>query len=243
MTPRSRAVVVLVASTALLVGSGVAWAVVAQRGVGEQLERVTEARAATDAGVTRAPSRPRVEPPASNPQSDSAGVVLPEEIPTVDATEIVIPDPVEPPRELRLADLGVQMPVRATGVTRDGQMELPDDPDVIGWYKFGASPGDRRGSAVLGGHVDSIEQGVGPLARLASASVGDTVVVIDSDGSRLRYEVTAVRRFAKTALPVDELFRPDGPHRLAIVTCGGRFLPDAGGYEDNIVVIAAPVGR
>jgi hypothetical protein len=133
------------------------------------------------------------------------------------------------------------MPVQATGVRADGQMDLPPDPGVIGWYQFGALPGDPAGSAVLGGHVDSVELGTGPLARLADVPVGAEVVVTGGDGTPVRYEVASVQRIQKAALPTDVLFAPDGPPQLAIVTCGGRYLPDAGGYEDNVVVLAVPM--
>ena len=52
--------------------------------------------------------------------------------------------------------------VAAMGVAEDGQMALPPDPRTIGWYRYGAGPGDRVGSVVLGGHLDSREYGVGP---------------------------------------------------------------------------------
>jgi sortase (surface protein transpeptidase) len=165
------------------------------------------------------------------------------DIPVVDATEVVIPQAVAPPRELRIPSVDVTMPVAASGVQPDGQMALPDDPTVIGWYKFGASPGDRRGSAVLGGHVDSVSAGIGPLSRLAAVAVGDSVTVVDVDGAAIAYRVDSVQRITKGALPVDTLFRPGGAHQLAVVTCGGRYLPETGGYEDNIVVIARPVTR
>jgi hypothetical protein len=45
----------------------------------------------------------------------------------------------------------------------------------------------------------------------------------------------------KRALPLDALFRRDGPPRLALITCGGPFLPDVGSYRDNVVVVAEPV--
>ena len=236
MTSRRRALAALGLSSALLVGSGLAFATYRDAGVGTDLAQVTQARSAADVAVSRGPSRPAATN-GSQPASSSPVV----DVPIIDATEIVIEEPPAAPQSLRIPGVGVQMPVAATGVQADGQMELPDDPNVIGWYKFGASPGDKRGSAVLGGHVDSIEQGVGPLARLASAEVGERVVVLDAAGKPVRYEITSVQRITKAALPVDVLFRPEGPHQLAVVTCGGRYLPDAGGYEDNIVVLARPV--
>ena len=244
MTRRSRALVALAASTALLIGSGMAWAVARSQGVGTDLEQVTTVRTDADRAVSRAPSRPATndrvaQQPGAGPQRDA--VVA--DVPLTDATKIVFDAPAAAPQRLSLPGVDVAMPVAATGVQSDGQMELPDDPSVIGWYKFGASPGDRRGSAVLGGHVDSLDKGIGPLARLASVDVGDRVVVTDAQGKPVRYEVTSVERVTKAALPVDVLFRPEGPHQLAVITCGGRYDPDAGGYEDNIVVLARPIGR
>lgn len=237
MTSRRRALAALGLSGALLVGSGLAFATYRDAGLGTELEQVTEARSAADATVSRGPSRPAAA--GSDTSSASPTPVL--DVPVVDATQIVIEEPPAPPEAMRIPSIGVAMPVAATGVQADGQMELPDDPNVIGWYKFGASPGDKRGSTVLAGHVDSIDRGIGPLARLASSEVGERVVVTGSDGKPVRYEITSVQRITQEALPVDVLFRPDGPHQLAVVTCGGRYLPDAGGYEDNIVVLARPV--
>jgi sortase (surface protein transpeptidase) len=94
---------------------------------------------------------------------------------------------------------------------------------------------------VLGGHVDSRELGTGPLARLAGLQVGAEVVVTTAEGTPLRYQVTSVQRIQKAALPTDVIFAPDGPAQLAVVTCGGRYLPEAGGYEDNVVAIAVPL--
>ncbi len=76
---------------------------------------------------------------------------------------------------------------------------------------------------------------------LAAPYDGEEFEYRQPDGQRLRYQVTSVERITKAALPVDRLFDPDVAHRLVVVTCGGRYLPDAGGYEDNIVVIAKPV--
>lgn len=241
MAPRRRALVALTASSALLVGSGVAFAMSYDNGVGTDLAQVNSARTAAELTVSRGPGRPSSDVKAEPQQTvDSPAPVV--DVPITDATEIVIAEPPAAPRQLRLDGVDVMMPIAATGVQGDGQMELPDDPNVIGWYKFGAAPGDRRGSAVLGGHVDSIEKGIGPLARLASVQVGERIVVTDGKGRPVAYEVTSVQRITKAALPVDTLFRPGGEHQLAVVTCGGRYLPDAGGYEDNIVVLARPVG-
>lgn len=51
----------------------------------------------------------------------------------------------------------------------------------------------------------------------------------------MTYRVTARRTYVKARLPRD-LFASGGPHRLVLVTCGGRFT--AGHYDRNVVVYA-----
>ena len=241
MRSRTGAAATLVASLVLVIVSLGLWATADEGGVGTELERVTAVAAQEEPGAADGPDGLGPDRPAERP-TPSAGQPDPATVPRTDATRIVAPDPVDPPREVAIPSVGVSMPVQSTGVRRDGQMDLPEDPGTIGWYRFGASPGAERGSAVLGGHVDSVRYGVGPLARLAGVEVGARIVVTGPDGERSRYRVTSVERISKAALPTDRIFDPDVAHRLVVVTCGGRYLPEAGGYEDNIVVVAKPTG-
>ena len=150
--------------------------------------------------------------------------------------------PPEPPRPARLTVAGVDldMPVRPVGVAPDGQMALPADPTVLGWYRFGPAPGARSGgSVVLAGHLDTVRDGLGPLVRLREVSPGDRVEVTDVEGRVRPHEVVAVDRYDRQALPA-ELFRRSGPERIRIITCGGAYVPGQG-YEQNLVVTARPL--
>lgn len=143
------------------------------------------------------------------------------------------------PERLQIASVDIDVTVRPVGVSSDGQMALPPDPAVLGWYRFGPSPGVGTGSAVLAGHLDSKRYGLGPLVGLRRVDPGDAVGVTRADGTRRSYIVVEVRRYAKQALP-EALFARTGPERLQIITCGGDYLPDKGGYQDNLVVTAVP---
>jgi len=120
-------------------------------------------------------------------------------------------------------------------------MALPPDPRTIGWYRYGAGPGDRVGSVVLGGHLDSREYGVGPLVRLRKLKRGDVVEVRTAGGPVVRYRVSEIRDIPKKKLAVDNLFDRAGPRRLQVVTCGGPYDAEGGGYRDNLVVTADPL--
>lgn len=144
-----------------------------------------------------------------------------------------------PPTRVRVPALGLDAVVRPVGVGGERQMSLPADPRVLGWYRYGPGPGDR-GSAVLAGHVDSRRYGVGPLADLQAIGVGDRVEVTTGPGRTRSYVVDSIERFDRQALPAD-VFARTGPERLRLVTCTGPYLPEAGGYQQNLVVTAVPV--
>ena len=144
------------------------------------------------------------------------------------------------PVRLAVPGRGVDAVVDAVGVQPDGQMTLPEDVDRVGWYRFGPAPG-VVGSAVIAGHVDDREQGLGAMAPLREAEVGDEVVVTDSAGTTTRWRVLSRELIQKQALPLDRLFAREGPPRLTLITCGGPFLPEFGSYRDNVVVVTEPV--
>lgn len=144
------------------------------------------------------------------------------------------------PAQVALPAVGYDAPVRPVGVADDGQMQLPANPEVLGWYRFGPAPGSGRGSVVLAGHLDSRRFGLGPLVTLRTAEVGDRVRVTNDNGRARSYEIQAVRRFDRQGLP-DRIFDRSGPERLHLITCGGAYDPDAGGYQQNLVVTAVPL--
>ncbi len=146
---------------------------------------------------------------------------------------------VPPPQELSLPRLGLRAPVGPVGVTDDGQTEVPPDPDRVGWYRFSPAPGSSAGSSVIVGHVDAEGRGLGVLNGLHEVRPGDRVLVRREGGSTVAYEITARRTVDKEDLADSGAFRRDGPPVLTLITCAGPYLPDNGGYQNNLVVTAA----
>lgn len=144
------------------------------------------------------------------------------------------------PVRLRVPSVDLDAPLDQVGVRDDGLMEIPDDGDRAGWYRYGPTPGDEEGSAVLAGHVDT-QEGLGAMAALMDVPMDAEVEVEMDDGSVLRYRVIGRETIEKDELPVDELFDRSGPARLTLVTCGGPWRYEASSYRDNVVVVAVPV--
>ena len=145
------------------------------------------------------------------------------------------------PVRLQLPDGAVDAPVDPVGVEPDGSMTVPEDVERLGWYRYGATPGDDEGSAVIAGHVDSRAQGPGAFFDLADIQPGERVVVELSDGSTVRYEVVGREQIGKADLPTEDVFRETGPGVLTLITCGGDFDDDLRSYADNVVVVAVEV--
>jgi hypothetical protein len=139
---------------------------------------------------------------------------------------------------LAIPRLGLRMPIRAVAVDDKGAMAVPDRPVEIGWYAPGPRPGSARGSAVLGGHVDSREYGVGPLFGLQQLRRGDDIIIKTTTGAE-RFRVTTVRLVSKQSLDLRNVFKRDGEPLLRILTCGGTYRR-SGGYQANVVVTARP---
>jgi hypothetical protein len=155
------------------------------------------------------------------------------------------PVPTVAPRTIRIPRIDAEAPIVRVG-THDRELNIPRDPTVVGWWAGGARPGAHRGTAILAGHVN-YAGATGVLSRIGSLHPGDTVYVTGyATGAsphrqvRLRFAVTGVRTYRKTALPYRQIFDQRSVGRLAIVTCGGRFDSSTGNYEDNIVAFAVP---
>lgn len=146
-----------------------------------------------------------------------------------------------PPAQLRLPSLELSAPVVPVDVGPDGWLGVPDDPDVLGWWRSGALPGSGRGTVVIDGHVDSAARGPGTFFRLGELRPGDPVVIEGGAGDVRQYRVTGRRQFPKSELPANDVFSQATEERLVLITCGGRFDPTSRRYEDNIVIFALPV--
>ena len=142
-----------------------------------------------------------------------------------------------PPTAIRIPALGVRaavVPVLAPG----GALDVPADPQVIGWWSAGPRPGSAAGTVVLAGHVDTAEHGLGAFAALARAEPGTRIEVVTRPAT-VRYVVVARVRYPKSTLPLDVLASYGRP-RLALLTCGGAFDERTRHYADNIVVVGLP---
>ncbi|MCW2841665.1 MAG: peptidase sortase [Aeromicrobium sp.] len=146
------------------------------------------------------------------------------------------------PEAVRLPS-GASMPVDVVATGGDGVLDLPPGIDRAGWWDGGSRIGDPFGTIVLAAHVDSITDGIGPFAELLRARPGQRVRLAGS-GAAQEFEIVSVRLTPRASLSRQaSIFSVRGPLRLVLITCAGPFDADRGGYRDNLIAVASPVGR
>jgi hypothetical protein len=144
------------------------------------------------------------------------------------------------PTAVRIKSIDVAARIQPMGIKADHTVEVPANPDNVGWYSLGSIPG-QAGSAVLLGHVDSVH-GPAVFAGLHWLSRGAEVEVTISDGSISHFEVTKSVTYPNADFPARRIYRVTGRPGITLVTCGGDYDRARGGYQANLVVYAVLVG-
>ncbi|MGI9083694.1 MAG: class F sortase [Aeromicrobium sp.] len=139
------------------------------------------------------------------------------------------------PVSLSIPAIKVAASVTRLGLNKDKTVEVPDDPNDAGWYSKGPKPGEI-GSAVILGHVDS-ETGPAVFYRLRNLDPGNQIAVKLSNDTVAHYQVVRVAHYASKDFPATKVYAgsSDRP-ALNLVTCGGKYDREAGGYQSNVVV-------
>lgn len=173
-----------------------------------------------------AAAAPRPAAPAVRKPRPPAG---PRSLPRSRATRLLIP-------YLRL-----DAPVMDLGLDRDRRLTAPpdDDPELVGWYRHGASPGEQ-GTAVAVGHLDT-DSGPAVFAGLPELKRGRLVKARRADGRIAVYTVDKIKSYEKAHFPSQEVYGARGRPELRLITCGGSY-DRRKGYSGNVVVFAHLTG-
>ncbi len=161
----------------------------------------------------------------------------PEIVPTTPPPAVETPAP-QGPGTLRLPSGGSAMLVRKE-LGPGAELPVPENLGEATWW--GAELNSATGASVFAGHVNWKGQ-TGPFAELWNDRIGGAVTIVDKAGKSWQYKISQLITLKKNELPqrADELFGQSGPHRMVLVTCGGRWVGGSTGYAENRVVIADP---
>lgn len=131
-----------------------------------------------------------------------------------------------------------------SAVTTGDELVAPADIHKVGIWRKGAPLDSSTGTTLVIGHVNWVGQGDGAFYNLSAVRIGATVTTVDGHGLATNWRVTRTE-VTKKSNGVDQaaLAGPAGPRRLALVTCGGPYIPSIYSYADNIYIWANPSPR
>lgn len=144
-----------------------------------------------------------------------------------------------PPGRLLIPSIGVNAPVRAVGLDKDGAMGVTSTSYDVGWYSPGVAPGNP-GDAVIDGHLDWYDTSRAVFYNLRQVHIGDDIEVQRLDGVTKHFRINSVTTVAYNA-SVPGLFANSGAPRLTLITCGGSWDRKLGQYTQRVIVDASLV--
>ncbi|MCX4825542.1 class F sortase [Streptomyces sp. NBC_01142] len=152
------------------------------------------------------------------------------------APDLVLPR--SAPKRIAITDIAVDAPFTALSIGASGELNAPppDDKNLVGWFRGGATPGER-GTSIVAGHVDT-KTGPAVFLQLSELKPGSKVYIAREDGTIARFEVDSVETFSKAHFPNDRVYADTPSPQLRLITCGGNYDRKAKDYEDNVVVFA-----
>ncbi|MBI2630962.1 class F sortase [Candidatus Nomurabacteria bacterium] len=143
------------------------------------------------------------------------------------------------PAVLSIPAIKVRAKVEQVGITSKGNMATPRIFRNVGWYKYGAIPGDL-GSAVIAGHVDN-GLGLGAVfSRLSELKQGDDIYITTDENKTLHFIIAGSEVYDFNA-KAPEIFRGKDGKILRLITCTGTWLKEYRTRDKRLVVSAVLV--
>lgn len=139
------------------------------------------------------------------------------------------------PQTLSIPSIGVETDVLHLGMTKTGEMAVPDNGDELSWFSEGYRPG-QRGRAVIAGHVDDLD-GPAVFWDLTELEPGDEILVSGQD-EVLRFQVHAMESVPLDLADVESVFGYHSSPELVLITCSGMYDYDRETREERLIVYA-----
>lgn len=139
------------------------------------------------------------------------------------------------PVRLKIPGIHVDSAIEYVGLTPQGAVGIPKNPNNAAWYNLGPQPGDI-GSAVITGHVNWYYGATGVFANLHKLKPGDKITVQDDKGSVFSFVVREIRDYAAAGDATDVFYANDEKAHLNLITCEGVWDRSAQQYTQRLVV-------
>jgi LPXTG-site transpeptidase (sortase) family protein len=142
------------------------------------------------------------------------------------------------PERLVIPQIHVDAPFVDLAIGPSGALNPPppNDPNLVGWFAAGPSPGEL-GTSIIAGHFDTLTSPA-VFAELSELKKGSRFHVRRHDGTTAKFVVDSVESFLKNDFPDDRVYADTKNAQIRLITCGGTYDREARDYMENIVVFA-----
>lgn len=124
------------------------------------------------------------------------------------------------PTRLRIPVINIDTNIEHIGLTKSGEIDVPINPQNVGWFSLGIRPGDL-GSAVIDGHSGYKNNKPVAFDSLHKLKKGDKVYIEDELGVTTTFMVRVVRNYGKNENVPKVFVSHDGKSHLNLITCAG----------------------
>lgn len=139
------------------------------------------------------------------------------------------------PVKLTIPTIQASASIEPVGLTPDGAMDAPKDPEGAAWFSLGSLPGET-GTAVIAGHYGWKDGKPALFDNLSELKKGDTVKVENDKGVIVSFLVREIKIYDSQA-DTEEIFNStDGKSHLNLITCQGDWNKSTKNYSERLVV-------
>lgn len=144
------------------------------------------------------------------------------------------------PKKIKIPKIGVDAYIQNVGVDQNGEVAVPNNNFIVGWFINSVRPG-QKGLSVIDGHVGG-SRNIGIFKGLEKLDKGDEYSVEFGDGT-----VKSFRVIRKQSVPVNEAVsvifsqEPKVTRQLNLVTCSGVFNDKNQSYDERLTVMSEQI--
>ncbi len=146
------------------------------------------------------------------------------------------PTPKISPKTLIIPRLNIKAPIDPVGLTPNGSMGVPSEPDRVVWYKYGPLPGEL-GNSVIAGHVDWYT-GPAIFYDVAKLNPGDEIIITTVQDAEIIFRVKEKKIYRYNDFPINDVFGSVNLSKLNLITCTGIFDTNQRNYSHRLVIFS-----
>lgn len=139
------------------------------------------------------------------------------------------------PKKILIPKIEVDANIEEVGLDKTNKMDVPKNPDNVGWYNLGFKPGEK-GSAVMAGHLDRVSGEKAVFWDLGKLEIGDQIQVLNQSNRIFKYQVVDKKIYDFNQVPLEMIFASTDKSRLNLITCNGEFDNQNKNYSKRTVV-------